>query len=78
MLRHEFQPGRLVAGTFLTLAGVLFAGDAGGAWETPWFVAVPVVVGGLFLAGATGLLFRGIRRRNGSRPEAGAGRRAPL
>ncbi|MDL2077718.1 hypothetical protein QNN03_14855 [Streptomyces sp. GXMU-J15] len=78
MLRHEFQPGRLVAGTFLTLAGVLFAGDAGGAWDTPWFVIVPLVVGGLFLAGATGLLVRGIRRRSGTRPEAGAGRRAPL
>ncbi|MDN0195211.1 hypothetical protein [Streptomyces sp. S.PNR 29] len=66
MLRHEFQPGRLVAGAFLTLAGVLYAGDAAGAWETPWFVAIPVVTGGLCLAGAVAFLTRGIRRRSGA------------
>lgn len=63
MLRHEFQPGRLVAGTFVTLAGIIYAGDAGGAWETPWFVVIPIVVGGLCLAGAVGVLTRGIRKR---------------
>ncbi|MEU9735752.1 hypothetical protein [Streptomyces sp. NPDC048002] len=63
MLRHEFQPGRLVAGAFLTLGGVLYAGDAGGAWETPWFVMIAVVSGGLGLAGATAVFSRDIRRR---------------
>ena len=63
MPRHEFQPGRLVAGAFLTLAGVIYAGDAGGLWETPWFVAIPLVTGGLCLAGAVAVLTRGIRRR---------------
>ncbi|WP_037681258.1 hypothetical protein [Streptomyces griseus] len=63
MLRHEFQPGRLVAGVFLILAGVLFAGDADGLWDTPWFVMIPVVAGGLCLAGAVGFLTRWIRRR---------------
>ncbi|WP_367321273.1 hypothetical protein [Streptomyces sp. HUAS ZL42] len=67
MLRHEFQPGRLVAGAFLTLAGVIYAGDAGGAWETPWFVVIPVVMAGLFLAGAVGAVAGGIRRRRRSR-----------
>jgi hypothetical protein len=66
VLRHEFQPGRLVAGTFLTLAGIIYAGDAGGAWETPWFVVIPIAVGGLCLAGAVGVLTRGIRKRRGS------------
>ncbi|MGW5970174.1 hypothetical protein [Streptomyces sp. NPDC055186] len=69
MLRHEFQPGRLVAGAFLTVAGVLYAGDAGGAWDTPWFVVFPVVGGGLCLAaavgGVTGLIRRD--RRSGDR-----------
>ncbi|MEY9993650.1 hypothetical protein ABIE67_005682 [Streptomyces sp. V4I8] len=68
MLHHEFQPGRLVAGTFLTLAGIIYAGDAGGAWETPWFVVIPIVVGGLCLAGAVGVLTRGIRRRRAAEP----------
>ncbi|WP_081239958.1 hypothetical protein [Streptomyces viridosporus] len=63
MLRHEFQPGRLVAGAVLILAAVLYAGDAGGAWETPWFVMVPVVTGGLCLAGAVAFLTGRIRRR---------------
>nr|WP_222108651.1 hypothetical protein [Streptomyces cupreus] len=62
-MRHEFQPGRLVTGAFLTLAGVIYAGDAGGAWETPWFVVIPVVVAGMCLAGAVALVTRGIRRR---------------
>jgi drug/metabolite transporter (DMT)-like permease len=69
VLRHEFQPGRLVAGAFLTLAGIIYAGDAGGAWETPWFAVIPVVVGGLCLAGAVATVTRAIRRRSGpSRP----------
>lgn len=63
MLRHEPQPGKLVAGVFLLLAGVLYAGDAGGAWDTPWFVAVPLVLGGLSLAGAVALVTGRIRRR---------------
>ncbi|MFI8088107.1 hypothetical protein ACIF9R_07285 [Streptomyces sp. NPDC086080] len=63
MLRHEFQPGRLVAGLSLTAAAVLYAGDAGGAWDTPWFVMIPVVLGGLCLAGAVGSLTGRRRRR---------------
>lgn len=66
MLRHEFQPGRLVAGAFLTLAGIVYVGDAGDAWETPWFAVIPLVVGGLFLAGVVGSLTRDIRRRRRS------------
>ncbi|MEU9354300.1 hypothetical protein AB0D65_25830 [Streptomyces griseoloalbus] len=72
MLRHEFQPGRLVAGLFLTLAAVIHAGDAGGAWETPWFVVIPVVTGGLCLAGAVGFLTGLIRRRRIKPRRAGA------
>ncbi|MFF7747701.1 hypothetical protein ACFZCP_00330 [Streptomyces sp. NPDC007971] len=67
MLRHEFQPGKLVAGLVFTTAGTVYAGDAAGLWETPWFLIVPLVVGGLFLAGATAVVTRGIRRRTGAR-----------
>ncbi|AWW38040.1 MULTISPECIES: hypothetical protein [Streptomyces] len=77
MLRHEFQPGRLVAGFFLAAAGVVYAGDAGGAWEIPWFALIPMVVGGLCLAGAVGMLSHGIRRRRRAdrepRPDTPAG-----
>jgi ABC-type uncharacterized transport system permease subunit len=71
VLRHEFQPGRLVAGLFLGLAGAVYAGDAGGAWETPWFVVFPLVTTGLFLAGAAAMVSRSIRRRRGTRPDPG-------
>ncbi|WP_037682561.1 hypothetical protein [Streptomyces cellulosae] len=67
MLRHEFQPGKLVAGLFLTLAGVIYAGDAGGLWETPWFAVIPVVVIGLFLAGTVALVTNSLRRRRKTR-----------
>lgn len=67
MLRHEFRPGKLVAGLFLTLAGITYAGDAGGAWDTPWFAVIPLVVGGLCLAGVVGLLARTVRNHRDSR-----------
>ncbi|MFF8317307.1 hypothetical protein ACF06V_09095 [Streptomyces bobili] len=77
MLRHEFRPGRLVAGAAFALAGVIYAGDAGGLWETPWFAVVPVVVAGLFLAAVTGLVTRAVRGRRAGKPgapaETGAG-----
>ncbi|MFD8421238.1 hypothetical protein [Streptomyces sp. NPDC059466] len=79
MARHEFRPGKLVAGFFLTTAGVVYAGDAGGWWDTPWFVMIPLLTGGLCLAGAVALLAHGIRRRRaGSRlAAAGAADRGP-
>ncbi|MFF0382758.1 hypothetical protein [Streptomyces sp. NPDC004286] len=69
MLRHEFQPGRLVGGICLTVAGALYLGDARGLWEVPWFTAIPLAVGGLFLAGLTTALTRAIRRRSGTEDE---------
>ncbi|MET9561201.1 hypothetical protein ABZY07_12730 [Streptomyces tauricus] len=73
MRRHEFKPGRLVAGLFLTLTAVIYAGDAGGLWETPWFAVIPLVTGGLCLAALTGSAAHGIRRRIRSRAARAAG-----
>ncbi|MET9820736.1 MULTISPECIES: hypothetical protein [Streptomyces] len=70
MLRHRFQPGRLVAGLFLILAGVVYAGDAGGLWETPWFAVIPLVTGGLCIAGAVGTVARAAHQRRGERRAA--------
>ncbi|MGW0080457.1 hypothetical protein [Streptomyces sp. NPDC003393] len=67
MLRHEFQPGKLVGGVFLVAAGVVYAGDARGLWQTPWFVGVPLVVGGLCLAGVVAGLNAAVRRRRRAR-----------
>ncbi len=75
MLRHEFQPGRLVAGTALVAAAVIYGGDAGGAWETPWFLVIPLVVGGLCLAGVAGVVTGQVRRRRG-RPDLRGGETA--
>ncbi|MET8828413.1 hypothetical protein ABZX40_21765 [Streptomyces sp. NPDC004610] len=72
MLRHEFQPGRLVAGLVVILAGVVYAGDAGGAWETPWFAIFPLMVAGLFVAGAVGVVGRAVRRRRAVTDGTGA------
>jgi hypothetical protein len=77
VLRHEFQPGRLVAGAFFALAGVSYAGDAGGLWETPWFAVIPLVVAGLCLAGATGVVTRSIRRHRGASRSTPAGPAGP-
>ncbi|NEB80447.1 hypothetical protein G3I40_35340 [Streptomyces sp. SID14478] len=66
-MRHDFFPGRLVAGLALMVAAVVYFGDAGGAWDTPWFVVIPLVCGGLCLAGAVGTVARAVRvKRRGS------------
>ncbi|MBW5421029.1 hypothetical protein GKQ77_05535 [Streptomyces sp. BG9H] len=70
MLRHEFHPGKLVAGLSLLTVAVVYAGDAGGAWEAPWFVALPLVMAGLLLAGVAATI-HGIRPRGAARPEGG-------
>ncbi|MFF1379821.1 hypothetical protein [Streptomyces sp. NPDC058308] len=66
MLRHEFHPGKLVAGLSLLAVAVVYAGDAGGAWDTPWFVVLPLVMAGLFLAGVAAAV-HGIRPRGTAR-----------
>jgi hypothetical protein len=63
VLRHEFKPGKLVAGLAVTGAATVFAGDAGGWWDTPWYVMVPIICGGLFLASAVSMADYSIRRR---------------
>ncbi|MGW1027135.1 hypothetical protein ACWD4J_26155 [Streptomyces sp. NPDC002577] len=75
MLRHEFQPGKLVAGAFLLAAGVTYLGDARGAWETPWYSIIPIVAGGLLLAAVTTGVTYAVRRsrRNTPRPRPSDG-----
>ncbi|MFJ9645212.1 hypothetical protein [Streptomyces sp. NPDC101206] len=62
MPRHEFQPGRLLAGLVLTAAGVLYLLDATGEVDTPWFLVVPMAAGGLVLASLVGMVTYAVRR----------------
>ncbi|MBM7169683.1 hypothetical protein JQK87_14910 [Streptomyces sp. G44] len=66
MLRHELHPGKLVAGLFLLAVAVVYAGDAGGMWDAPWFVALPLVMVGLLFAGVAAAV-HGIRPRAAAR-----------
>lgn len=77
MLRHEFRPGRAVAGlTMLALAGG-YAADAAGAWDAPWTFFAPVLAGGLWLAAtATWVSYR-LRRRRDARKASAENSAAP-
>ncbi|GAA3109259.1 hypothetical protein ACFQ0X_18365 [Streptomyces rectiviolaceus] len=76
MLRHEFHPGKLVLGLFLLIAAIAYAGDAGGIWDTPWFVAFPLMLAGLLLGGAAAAVSYGIRGRPAARTADRASDRA--
>jgi hypothetical protein len=60
--RHEFQPGRLLAGLVLMTAGVLYLLDATGEADVPWFLVVPMSLGGLALAALIGMITYAVRR----------------
>ncbi|MGW2274490.1 hypothetical protein [Streptomyces yangpuensis] len=62
MRRHEFQPGRLIAGLVLLLAGVLYLLDSTGEADLPWFAVIPMTLGGLSLAALVGLVTYAVRR----------------
>lgn len=65
-MRREFSPGRFVAGLVLVVTAVVYFGDAGGVWEAPWFVGIPLVCGGLGVAGAVGTVTQIVRLRRAS------------
>ncbi|MCB5165882.1 hypothetical protein LG634_13685 [Streptomyces bambusae] len=62
MRRHEFLPGRLLAGLVLLTTGVLYLVDASGGLDLPWFLIVPMVTGGFALAALVGLTTYAVRR----------------
>ncbi|MFB7255265.1 hypothetical protein [Streptomyces nojiriensis] len=62
MRRHEFQPGRLIAGLALLVAGLLYLLDSTGEADLPWFAVVPITMGGLTLAALVGLVTYAVRR----------------
>ncbi|WP_424212218.1 hypothetical protein ACN20G_08970 [Streptomyces sp. BI20] len=72
MRTHEFQPGRLVAGLALLVAGVLYVLDGTGRIDVAWFLVIPLALGGLALAALTGLVGYAIRRDRRARREESA------
>ncbi|CAD5954855.1 MULTISPECIES: hypothetical protein [Streptomyces] len=77
MLRHEFRPGRAVAGlTMLVLAGG-YAGDAAGDWEAPWTFFLGVFLGGLWLAATATWTAYMLRRRRDARKASTENMEAP-
>ncbi|MEU9159439.1 hypothetical protein AB0D29_04010 [Streptomyces sp. NPDC048424] len=62
MRRHEFQPGRLLAGLVLIAAGVLYLLDAGGEADLPWFLVILMTLGGLSFAALVGMVTYAVRR----------------
>ncbi|MEJ8642836.1 hypothetical protein WKI68_18480 [Streptomyces sp. MS1.HAVA.3] len=62
MRRHEFQPGRLIAGLVLLFAGVLYLLDTTGEADLPWFAVIPLTMGGLTLAALVGMVTYAVRR----------------
>ncbi|MBW5484928.1 hypothetical protein [Streptomyces bambusae] len=70
MRRHEFQPGRLLAGLVLMFGGLLYLLDASGEPDVPWFVIVPMTVGGFCLAALVGLVAYAVRRDRRERSQS--------
>ncbi|MFD6874040.1 MULTISPECIES: hypothetical protein [unclassified Streptomyces] len=76
MRRHDFQPGRLLAGLVLIAAGVLYLLDAAGEADVPWFLVVPMALGGLSLAALVGMVTYAVRRDRRHRLDEPSERRA--
>ncbi|WP_030202978.1 hypothetical protein [Streptomyces sp. NRRL S-87] len=67
-MRHEFQPGRLIAGVVQLVAGVLFALDARDRLAVSVWVLLPLVAGGLALAALAGTVAYIVRRGDRAEP----------
>ncbi len=62
MMRHPFEPGRLISGLTALALGAAYGLDALGRWRSPgpWlFLALPA---GLLLSGVTAALWTTLRR----------------
>ncbi|USC47545.1 hypothetical protein K7395_12715 [Streptomyces filamentosus] len=77
MLRHEFRPGRAVAGLVMLGLAAGYAADAAGAWEVPWTFFLPLFFGGLWLAATVTWAAYILRRRRAARKASAESSGAP-
>ncbi|MFJ6510948.1 hypothetical protein ACIQMO_11965 [Streptomyces sp. NPDC091406] len=77
MLRHEFRPGRAVAGLVMLGLAAGYAADAAGAWEVPWTFFLPLFLGGLWLAATVTWAAYMVRRRRAARKASAENSGAP-
>ncbi|MFB8143208.1 hypothetical protein [Streptomyces parvus] len=77
MLRHEFRPGRAVAGLVMLGLAAGYAADAAGAWEVPWTFFLPLFFGGLWLAATVTWAAYILRRRRAARKTSAENSGAP-
>ncbi|NNJ03746.1 hypothetical protein HHX38_06295 [Streptomyces sp. PKU-MA01144] len=77
MLRHEFRPGRLIAGAAVLATAAAYLGDATGTWRIPWFTALPVMSGGLALAAVATFVGYRLRRRRSAMAASSENTAAP-
>ncbi|MEV4434666.1 hypothetical protein [Streptomyces sp. NPDC049555] len=66
-MRHDFEPGKLVAGLVLLAASVLCLGDMAGWWWFPSYALLPGIVAGFCLAGVVTSLSLTVRRHRNRR-----------
>lgn len=62
MPRHDFEPGKLVVGLVLLGGCLAYLAAAGGRWDFPSYLLLPVMVAGFCVAGAVSALAFAVRR----------------
>ncbi|MCX5142339.1 MULTISPECIES: hypothetical protein [unclassified Streptomyces] len=77
MLRHEFRPGRAVAGVVMLALAAGYAAEAADAWDPPWAFFIPLLVGGLWLSAVVTWIAYRIRRRRVARTASTENEAAP-
>lgn len=74
MIRHPFEPSRLLLGLVLLGAAAAYLMDASGAWQVPSWALLVIVPAALVLAGFTALLTLLVRRSLARRRDPDAAR----
>ena len=72
MIRHRFEPARLLLGLVLLFAAAAYLMDASGEWEVPFWVLIVLMPLAFLMAGFTALMTyiarRFLARRRESAP----------